>query len=147
MAAANGCHATGATTGCRAMAASAGCCAIVAARCRAMVATDGCYATTAGDYAPMAGVGVKPPLGKIQLGNQNVPLGLSWVLMVLLNVAEKRPIFNSKWTMAWHHGMQSKSDMHTVAPSSKRPRKTRRVVEVKRNSQSRIGGHSSCTKC
>ena len=30
-------------------------------------------------------------------------------MMVLVNQGEKRLIFTSKWTMAWHHGMRGAS--------------------------------------
>ena len=51
-------------------------------------------------------MGVKPVLRETQLRNQDLRLGASWVLMVLLNLSERRPIFTSKWTTAWHHGVR-----------------------------------------
>ena len=52
---------------------------------------------------------VKPPLGKTQLGNQHFQLGLSWVLIVHLDLIEKKLTFTSKWTTAWYHGMREAS--------------------------------------
>ena len=47
--------------------------------------------------------------GKTKTANQDLRLGPSWVLMVLLNLVEKRLIFTSKWTITWHHGVRDAS--------------------------------------